>query len=336
MKYRILLADDEPMVRLGVRLMVEDLDLPVKVVAEVDDGNAAVAYLQAHNVDIIITDVCMPGMDGIQLSEWIYRQRPQIDVIILSGYGEFEYAQKAIKNRVKNYLLKPVQREQLRSALQELMEVQPKERILSEDACQQLADIAVRVLEGEADVLRRFAEQWEKEVSDLTTIQKMHAIEKIFVKVEAEIVQRDRLHFHIARPKPGVELDCQWVTTALLNAREFYCEEVRSTADGIIAEIRLLLLQNLNSEISIEEIARQLGYNASYLGSMFKAKTGKTISRYRNELRMLSAKRMLLETDLSITEIAVQVGYSDTSYFDRLFYKFYGDTPKNYRKKLNR
>ena len=82
-----------------------------------EHGRAAKEFLEQNAVDVVLTDICMPYMDGIALSEYIYKNMPQVKVIIFSGFDDFEYAQKAIHYQVEEYLLKPVTAEDLSKLL---------------------------------------------------------------------------------------------------------------------------------------------------------------------------------------------------------------------------
>ncbi len=106
--FLILLVDDEAFAReiVGERL----LTLPgVTVAAECANGITASEYLLSHKVDMLITDIMMTGMDGLELAEFCHRLDPSCNMVIISGHNEFEYARRALKYGVKDYFLKPVQ-----------------------------------------------------------------------------------------------------------------------------------------------------------------------------------------------------------------------------------
>lgn len=108
-----MIVDDEPIICQGLRQTVPWSELQTEVVAEAYDGEEALEKLQENQVDILLTDVKMPVMDGLELSEKIHQYYPDIRIIIISGYDEFEYAKRAMRQGVKDYLLKPVDIEEL-------------------------------------------------------------------------------------------------------------------------------------------------------------------------------------------------------------------------------
>ena len=109
MTYKMLLVDDEPIILRGLRLTIPWETINVEVIDIAQDGEEAIEKIKEHgNIEIVITDVKMTKVDGLQLANFLYNHFPHIRTIILSGYDEFEYAQQAIKLGVKDYLLKPV------------------------------------------------------------------------------------------------------------------------------------------------------------------------------------------------------------------------------------
>lgn len=113
---KILLVDDEPMVRSSMARMVSRMS-DTYIINEAEDGEEAVQLLTQDHFDLVITDIRMPAMDGIQLAKYIYKNFPQIYVVMLTGYADFNYAQAAIKYSVTEYLLKPVSIETLKKTI---------------------------------------------------------------------------------------------------------------------------------------------------------------------------------------------------------------------------
>ena len=93
--YRLLLVDDEKIERNGILFLMRQLHLQLQV-TEAANGKEALEYLSKNPVDILLTDVKMPFMDGITLLEHVSKQYPDMKKILFSGYSEFEYARKAM------------------------------------------------------------------------------------------------------------------------------------------------------------------------------------------------------------------------------------------------
>ncbi len=126
--YRILFVDDEPLIREGVCENVKWGELGYELAGVCENGREACEFLRAHPVDVVMTDICMPFMDGMELSALIQKEYPQIKVLILSGYDDFDYAKKAIKYGVEEYLLKPITSYEMGEVLTELKGKMDKER----------------------------------------------------------------------------------------------------------------------------------------------------------------------------------------------------------------
>lgn len=115
--FKALVVDDEELMReyLGENLNKINPDWITKDTAA--DGIYAIQLLQHKTYDAVITDIKMPAMDGIKLSEYLYHNHPKMPIIIITGYDEFEYARAAIKLNVFDFLLKPLRDEELSAAL---------------------------------------------------------------------------------------------------------------------------------------------------------------------------------------------------------------------------
>ena len=120
MSYKVFFVEDEIITREGIRDNVDWRASGFEFCGEAPDGEMALPLLRASQPDVLITDIKMPFMDGLQLSKIVRERMPWVKIIILSGHDEFEYAQKAIGLGVTDYLLKPVTVHKLQTVLQNL------------------------------------------------------------------------------------------------------------------------------------------------------------------------------------------------------------------------
>jgi two-component system response regulator YesN len=119
--FRILLVDDEPYVREGLRELIDWERYGFTLCGEAADGGEALEMIERLRPHLVITDVRMPETDGLELIRRALQERKaECKFIILSGYGEFKYAQTAIRYNVRKYILKPIEEEELTEALTEL------------------------------------------------------------------------------------------------------------------------------------------------------------------------------------------------------------------------
>ena len=119
---KVFLVEDERVIREGFRDRIPWEQYGFRLVGEANDGEMALPLIRKLKPDVLITDIKMPFMDGLSLSEIVKEEFPKIKIIIISGYDDFEYARQAIKAGVDQYLLKPVTRMTLRNVLLELKE----------------------------------------------------------------------------------------------------------------------------------------------------------------------------------------------------------------------
>jgi len=117
MSYKVFLVEDEIVAREGIRDNVDWRSAGFEFCGEAPDGEIALPLIEKTQPDVIITDIKMPFMDGLQLSKVIREQMPWVKIIILSGHDEFEYAQSAIKLGVTEYLLKPINASEIQNVL---------------------------------------------------------------------------------------------------------------------------------------------------------------------------------------------------------------------------
>lgn len=127
MALKVFLVEDESVVRAGLRDNIPWQQFGYQFVGEAGDGEMALPLIRKTKPDVLITDIKMPFMDGLSLSHIVGQEFPEMKIIIISGYDDFEYARQAIREGVEQYLLKPITRRTLQKALTEV-----KEKIESE------------------------------------------------------------------------------------------------------------------------------------------------------------------------------------------------------------
>lgn len=115
--YKIIIADDEPMIRKGLECSVSWGKYGFEMVASFMDGQDVIDYLEHHEVDVVLTDVQMCQLGGIEVAQWIRERKLPIKIIMISGYREFEYVKEAMRLDVKDYILKPLDPEEIGSVL---------------------------------------------------------------------------------------------------------------------------------------------------------------------------------------------------------------------------
>ena len=113
---RVLLADDHKMVRAGIRSLLERMP-GIEVVAEAGDGREAIQFVREYTPDIVLMDIAMPGMNGLEATQDLTKSQPKVPVIILSIYSDEEHVYQALRAGASGYLLKGAAIEELELAI---------------------------------------------------------------------------------------------------------------------------------------------------------------------------------------------------------------------------
>ncbi|MDD3225770.1 MAG: response regulator [Clostridium sp.] len=111
--YKLLIADDESIIRNGLKKILNWKSLDIGIVGEAEDGEIALRLTEKLNPDIILLDICMPFLNGLELIRKIRVNNKNVVIIIITGFDEFQYTHEALKLKVFDYLLKPVNKEEL-------------------------------------------------------------------------------------------------------------------------------------------------------------------------------------------------------------------------------
>ena len=120
-KFKVLIADDETIIRWGLKSFVEQ-DPDFEVVAMAEDGEMALEEALTHKPDLILADINMPFMNGLEFIARLREEQPDVCIVIVTGYEEFEFVQKALSLGVKAYILKPIMEEKFFAMLSEVKE----------------------------------------------------------------------------------------------------------------------------------------------------------------------------------------------------------------------
>ena len=126
--YKVLIVDDELIARIGLKKTINWAQYGFEVAADADNATTAMELCRKLRPDVVITDICMEPISGLKLIENLQKENLFPEIIVISGYSDFAYAQTAIKFGVSTYILKPVEDEDLTDALEKLKEKLDKKR----------------------------------------------------------------------------------------------------------------------------------------------------------------------------------------------------------------
>jgi two-component system, response regulator YesN len=126
--FKLLIVDDEPWSRRLIREVIDWKSLGFKEIHEAQDGQEAIDYLKVHHHDLMITDMRMPGMDGIELLSQI-DSKYKTKIIVMSGYDDFSYLRQALKVSAIDYLLKPIIKSEIERAVKQAVSMIKQEKV---------------------------------------------------------------------------------------------------------------------------------------------------------------------------------------------------------------
>ncbi|MEO0278133.1 MAG: helix-turn-helix domain-containing protein [candidate division WOR-3 bacterium] len=244
--YKVVVVEDEERILENIARKIEQVAPAFEVVGKARTGREALALVDDLLPDVVFTDIRMPVMGGLELIETLQTRYPYIKTVIVSGYADFEYAQRAISFGVSGYLLKPVEIEHLRRVLDKLrIALDAERRILRERFAMSLE---ARDPEDVVRVLQQF--------------MKEHYVEDINLNFLAE----------------------QFGYSASYLSKLF-AKHVGVSPGRYLIELRMnrakYLLKNCR-DLSVKQIAEAVGYpDPCYFSRMFKKFTGKSPQEFR-------------------------------------------------------
>ena len=115
--YKVLLVDDEALIREAISENIPWEEMGFELIASCENGREAMERMKEVTPDLLLTDIYMPYVDGIELARYVNENHPDTKTVIISGYDEFEYAKQAVRYQVMEYILKPVTPSELAEVL---------------------------------------------------------------------------------------------------------------------------------------------------------------------------------------------------------------------------
>lgn len=246
--YRVFIVDDEREIRKGLINFFPWEMLGFQVSGQAENGKQALDYIlkSSSMIDVLLTDIKMPVMDGIELVKKLNENKIDLKVILLSAYSDFEYARDGLKLGVYDYALKPTEYNNLIQIFQRLRQLLDQKReIKANEKTENIYNFKGRII-------------------------------------------------HTAKQY----LSLNYATT------------------------------------NLEDTARYVNFSPSYLSTVFKEVTGINFSDYLIKLKMDNAAKLLMDVSYKTYEISELVGYSNAKNFTRVFKKYFGISPREYRNSM--
>ena len=247
--YKVMIIDDEPWVLARLRGICDWEEHGFRLVSEEADPADAWQSILKQNPDVVFTDINMPGTSGLDILEKARALGIDAEFVIISGYDEFSFAQRAIAGGVFHYLLKPV------------------------------------------------------EAADF---------KNVLVKLKKKLDKKAK--------ESGA-----------------YAEKVMPVTDSQCLNSMLQYIgENYTQPIGLAELSREFFVSQTYICDLFNKYMDTTFVKYLNTLRLEQAKKLLEKTQSPVSLVALETGFKDYSYFSKMFRKYYGLSPSEYRSSFGR
>lgn len=271
-RFKVIIVDDEFRIGVLIEKLIEWEKLGLQCLAVLDNGEAAYQAIMEKDPDIVITDVRMPRVNGLDLIQMTKERKENVQFIVVSGYKEFEYAHRALQYGVNHYLLKPIDEDELNNVLKELIDklisrhedmrnieemektVQTSKFIIRENVLKHLMNPEKEVTSDEIEVNYQLElkdglyqgidvklDYWDYEKSDskqdkITTDRVISIIESNLEGIVKEqlICQKENLHIY-----------------CLMNYEADQMREVRNCINKILSELKAFLIRFEQYEVTI-------------------------------------------------------------------------------------
>ncbi len=327
----VIIADDDYSVRSGLANHIKWRELGAEVILLAGNGKEVVDKLNELDVDLIISDIRMPVMDGFELLRYIHDKGLDINTILLSAYAEFEYAQEAISLGVKEYIVKPITRDKLLK-IESFVKKLATEKNITEKIMFSVnkSDFRQSFIEAfSADDRERLASYLvpDEGFSNLT-LYKQYCVTLINFLPNMSSDAKNELMALVASTSSVSECR-EKLLEKLCNAKAL--RQGGKTADVTKRIIAYINDNYKDSNLNVQQIADYFSLSREYISTLFKAENGSSLSEWIISCRIMKSAQLLVETDMTISQIAQNVGYIDMRYFMRIFKKRMSMTPTQYR-----
>ncbi|CAG7647842.1 response regulator [Paenibacillus allorhizosphaerae] len=335
---KLLIVDDEPIIRKGLVRMAEQYSVPLSGIYTAANGLQALEIIRAQAPDILFTDIRMPKMDGLELCKQLHNQYDHIQIVVISGYSDFEYAQKCMSYGVKHYLLKPVTKSDVAEVLDTLTKSKNKSYLSLTKYEEWIEQVEQAIWMLKPEELSLLTEQWKRYClsSEMNVIQLRELLDeciRMLMKrlarksVSIAVEQTDSRYMTREETFDAFDRQLKQILSQLTMQRSGNFKDPMKEAKAYIDE-------HLSQDVTLEEVADMVGLTPTYFSALFKKMTNETFVQYRIKKRIELAQQLMAIPHMKMSDIAAEVGYDDYPHFTKMFKKTTGYSPSEFRGRL--
>lgn len=367
---RIVIVDDEPFTRMCVAKYIDWNSIGAQIVSSYKSGMECLEHIEMDAPEIIITDIRMPCMSGLELMQSVRESYDSVQFIVISGYKDFEYAKSAMDYGALGYVVKPLDTEELLNlaarGVQIVRELKLRNKLFPENTIYYSMIYGDRILSPQAsarhDLFYCVAAVDLSELMPEDRAERCAALaqqEGFFLYHDYTKTHIDLLILRTDTPEALlVRISYLRNTVFPMLAGKLQFSRIVSDLDSLSAEIFEIREKNVMSgknitaksepdifdeayqyicqhfsdtNLTVANIAALFHLTTSYFSTAFSKKKGMTVIGCISQKRLEYAKHELRTTTKSIEQIAMDAGFMNPTYFYRLFKKEIGKTPTEYR-----
>ncbi len=366
--YSVVIIDDEPWTREVVKHLGRWKELGLTIAGEASDGDLGLEMVRELRPDIILTDVRMPYLNGIELIRALRAENNDAQVIFFSGYDDSTYIRSALRLGADDYLLKPIKPNELNERLEKCVEARKRRAAEQSESAAAIAKAPGFIDTAWAKPFYLLCEalQLALQSGDVPAVEKkLTEIRSLIIQNEGdeprsssliqvyyslmgtlqrfisssgysvdEVFGKSDTAFVFGRESTSASL-FRFTKELLLVAIERVSDLTRNSTKLNLEAVRDFAKERYTRGVTLEETAAHFFVTKEYLSKVFKMKFGEGFTEYVTKLRMERALRLMCEYDIAIKDIGPAVGYLDTAHFYRVFKKHFGFTPGQMRAALN-
>lgn len=349
--YRLIIADDEELIRAGLLYRNDWNAMGFEVVAMLEDGNDVLQFLREQRADVLLTDICMYQVSGLQTARIIQEKYPWMKVVLLSGYREFEYAKEAMHCGVYDYLLKPVDYDKLREVFagikREFDKAQYEKQLLhsfGEEAYDQVLSLTRAItgaVMGEGDETWLAYAYLKPMMHNAPLEIRQVVVKRILELLWTNLYQKDKVlaeAFSEKLKSLDVTENAE-MTQALSDLLSQLNDELvsrnlvptaKKSSDDSIQKACNYISNHLSQDFTYKDVAEYVHLSPRHFIRRFRSEMGETFTDYVLRIRMEAAMRLLKEGKILPGDIGQAVGYHDGKYFQQIFKNYTGYTVREY------
>ena len=343
---KIMLVDDEKFAVDGLKKLLNWDYFEGELVGTASSGEEAVSLFDRLLPDVVISDIKMGAMTGIELAKIIHERKDSTRMILLTAHGEFEYARQAIQYGVVDYILKPITIEKIENLSERLAHInllkeqQHNSYLMAWD--DQLKDQILNALRNsDPKILDDFFQSGlfgELMAGGACNTVGIQLLDYLYQYLNEISVNPHTLNYSRKETistflgTRGYQAKMDFIITKYYDLLTSGAQEAPSHSIAIVSYAMEHIKEHFSEpEFNLSGLAYAMNVSLSHSSTVFKRATGNNLSTYVTDLRLDKAKTLLSDYKYSIMDIVGLSGYNDAKYFAKLLKIYTGRTPGEYR-----